>query len=211
MSVRPKQRRLRATRLHPDIAAVVVPPAALARRVRELGAQITAECAGQELVLLGVLKGAMVFLADLARAIQLPLTVEFVSAASYGRGTRSSGVVHLRREGELPVTGRHVLVVDTILDTGLTLRALDAALRERQPASVRYCVLLYKDRGGPPPFPVDYIGFTIPDQFVVGYGLDYAERYRNLPYVGLLRASASGAAPAADPADPGALSRQLVH
>ncbi|HZU07785.1 MAG TPA: hypoxanthine phosphoribosyltransferase [Chloroflexota bacterium] len=197
MSMRPKPRHRRAARLHPDIATVVVPPAALARRVRELGAQITAECAGQELVLLGVLKGAMVFLADLARAIQLPLTVEFVSAASYGRGTQSSGVVHLRREGELPVRGRHVLVVDTILDTGLTLRALDAALREQQPASVRYCVLLCKDRGGPPPFPVDYIGFTIPDQFVVGYGLDYAERYRNLPYVGVLRASAYVVAPAA--------------
>jgi hypoxanthine phosphoribosyltransferase len=174
---------------HPDVESVVVPAAALARRVDELGAQITADYRGQELLLLGVLRGAVVFLADLARAIRLPLAIDFLWAASYGQATRSSGDVRVARDVDEPLAGRHVLVVDGVLDTGLTLRALDASLRPRGPASLRYCALLCKDRGGPPPFPVDYVGFTIPDRFVVGYGLDYAQRYRNLPYVGVLRPS----------------------
>ena len=129
------------------------------------------------------------FLADLARAIDVPVTVDYVAAASYGRGTESRGTVRITRDLDEPLADRHVVVVDTVLDTGLTFQALDAALRTRGPASLRYCVLLHKDRGGEPPFPVDYVGFTIGDRFVVGYGLDYAQRYRNLPYVGVLRPS----------------------
>jgi hypoxanthine phosphoribosyltransferase len=184
------QRKVRLTHpaaCHPDVEAVVVSQRALARRVRELGAQISRDYAGQEVLLVGVLRGAVVFLADLARAIAVPVCVDYLSAASYGAGTTSSGAVRITRDLEEPLAGRHVLVLDTVLDTGLTLRALDVALRARGPASLRYCVLLYKDRGGPPPFAVDYVGFAIPDRFVVGYGLDYAQRFRNLPYVGVLR------------------------
>ncbi len=175
---------------HPDLECVVLSRLALARRVRKLGAQISRDYAGQELLLVGVLKGALVFLADLARAIAVPVTVDYVVAASYGARTTTSGAVRITRDLDEPLAGRHVLVVDTVLDTGLTLRALDAELRARRPASLRYCVLLYKDRGREMPFPVDYVGFTIADRFLVGYGLDYAQRYRNLPYVGVLRPSA---------------------
>lgn len=178
----------RAPRLcHPDVAEVLVTTPALRRRVRALGARITADYAGHEIVLVGVLKGALVFLADLARAIALPVTIDFVAAASYGAGTVSSGAVRLTRDVGEPLAGRHVLVVDTVLDTGHTLRAIDATLRPRRPASLRYCVLLAKQRPGPPPFVADYVGFRIPDRFVVGYGLDYAQRYRNLPCVAVLR------------------------
>ncbi|HLH25104.1 MAG TPA: hypoxanthine phosphoribosyltransferase [Chloroflexota bacterium] len=172
---------------HPDVAGVLVSERALARRVRELGAEISRDYAGREILLVGVLRAGLVFLADLARAISVPVRVDCLAAASYGAGTSSSGAVRITRDLDESLAGRHVLVVDTVLDTGLTLRALDAALRARGPASVRYCVLLQKDRGGPPPFRADYVGFTIPDRFVVGYGLDYAQRFRNLPYVGVLR------------------------
>jgi hypoxanthine phosphoribosyltransferase len=175
---------------HPDVEGVVISQRALARRVRELGAEISRDYAGQEVLLVGVLRGALVFLADLARAISVPVCLDSLSAASYGAGTASSGQVRITRDLAESLAGRHVLVVDTVLDTGLTLQALDATLRARGPASVRYCVLLHKDRGGAPPFPVDYVGFTIPDRFVVGYGLDYAQRFRNLPYVGVLRPEA---------------------
>jgi hypoxanthine phosphoribosyltransferase len=174
---------------HPDLERVVVTRPALARRVRKLGARITADYAGEEVLLVGVLKGALVFLADLARAIDVLVTVDYVVAASYGAGTATSGTVRITRDLEEPLAGRHVIVVDTVLDTGLTLQALDAALRTRAPASLRYCVLLYKDRGEGLPFPADYVGFTIGDEFVVGYGLDYAQQYRHLPYVGVLRPS----------------------
>jgi hypoxanthine phosphoribosyltransferase len=174
---------------HPDLESVVVSHAALARCVRKLGQRIALDYAGEEVLLVGVLKGALVFLADLARAIDVPVTVDYVAAASYGAGTESSGTVEILRDLDVPIAGRHVVVVDTVLDTGLTLRALDIALRAREPASLRYCVLLYKDRGSGMPFPADYVGFTIPNQFVVGYGLDYDQRYRNLPYVGVLSPS----------------------
>jgi hypoxanthine phosphoribosyltransferase len=177
----------RPVRVHPDVEEVLVSRRALARRVAELGRQISADYVGQELLLVGVLRAAAVFLADLARAIDLPLCVDFLSAASYGASTESSGTVRIEHDLREPVAGRHVLVVDTVLDTGLTLQALDLALRARGPASLRYAVLLQKDRGTPPPLAADYVGFTIPDRFVIGYGLDYSQRYRNLPYVGVLK------------------------
>ncbi|HEY7068358.1 MAG TPA: hypoxanthine phosphoribosyltransferase [Chloroflexota bacterium] len=170
---------------HPAVEGVLISQRALARRVREMGAEISADYAGKEVLLVGVLRGALVFLADLLRAITVPVSVDFLSAASYGAATTSSGDVRITRELEEPLDGRHVLVVDTVLDTGLTLQVLDAALRAQEPASLRYCVLLMKDR--PVLFTADYVGFTVPDRFVVGYGCDYGQQFRNLPYVGVLR------------------------
>jgi hypoxanthine phosphoribosyltransferase len=166
---------------------VLISERALARRVRELGAEISQDYADEEILLVGVLRGALIFLADLTRAITVPVCVDCLSAVSYGASTVSSGAVRITRDLDEPVTGRHVLVVDTVLDTGLTLQALDATLRARGPASLRYCVLLEKVRGEPLLFSADYVGFKILDRFVVGYGCDYGQRYRNLPYLGVLR------------------------
>ena len=179
--------RQRGLTLHPDVESLVVSPRALSRRVRVLGRQIAADYAGEEVLLLGVLRGALVFLVDLARAIDGPVVLDFLWAASYGASTQTSGEVRILRDLDEPIEGRHVLVVDTVLDTGLTLRTLDTLLRARAPASLRYCVLLEKERPGERPYPADYVGFRIADRFVVGYGCDYDQRYRNLPYVGVLR------------------------
>ena len=181
--------RSRRTRIHPDIESVLLPPRVLARRVAELGRQITADYAGESPLMLGVLKAAVVFMVDLARAIDLPVQMEFLFAASYGASTTTSGQVRIDRLQEVPLQGRHVLVVDTVLDTGLTFEVLDAAVRARQPASLRYVALVQKDRGQPVARPADYLGFTVVDRWLVGYGCDYAQRYRNLPYVGILRPS----------------------
>jgi hypoxanthine phosphoribosyltransferase len=181
--------RARRARVHPDIESVLLPPRMLSRRVAEMGRQITADYAGERPLLLGVLKAAVVFMVDLARAIDLPVQMEFLFAASYGASTTTSGQVRIDRLQEVPLAGRHVLVVDTVLDTGLTFEVLDAALRARQPASLRYVALVQKDRGQPVARPADYLGFTVVDRWLVGYGCDYAQRYRNLPYVGILRRS----------------------
>jgi hypoxanthine phosphoribosyltransferase len=172
---------------------VLLPPPVLRRRVAELGRQITADYAGESPLMLGVLKAAVVFMVDLARAIDLPVQMEFLFAASYGASTTTSGQVRIDRLQEVPLQGRHVLVVDTVLDTGLTFEVLDAAVRARQPASLRYVALVQKDRGQPVVRPADYLGFTVVDRWLVGYGCDYAQRYRNLPYVGILRPSAYAA------------------
>ncbi|MBX5490515.1 MAG: hypoxanthine phosphoribosyltransferase [Chloroflexi bacterium] len=177
---------------HPDIEAILVPREALAQRVAELGAEITADfasCGANEPppLVIGVLKGALLFVADLVRAIGIPISVDCMRAASYGARTISSGSVQIRQPPAEPVAGRDVLVVDMVLDTGLTLRTIDRYLREQGARSVRYCVLVAKERDGQLPYPVDYVGFRIPDCWVVGYGGDYADRYRNLPYIGILR------------------------
>ena len=158
------------------------------RRVAELGAEIAADYPdpGEPLLLVGVLKGAALFLADLVRAIDRPLEFDFVAIASYGAATRSSGEVRVLKDLESAVSGKHVIIVEDILDTGLTLRFsyLMESLRARQAASVKVCVLLDKPSRRRVDVQVDYRGFTIEDRFVVGYGMDYAEIYRNLPYVG---------------------------
>jgi hypoxanthine phosphoribosyltransferase len=165
---------------------VLVSRSALQRRVRELGAQITADYAGgivsrppapPSLLVLGILKGALFFFVDLVRSIDLPLAVDVVQAASYGARTQTSGAVRITQAPTAIVTGRDILVVDMVLDTGLTLRTLDSFLRAQSPARVRYCVLLSKDRDGVPPYPVEYVGFSIPNRWVVGYGGDYDDRY----------------------------------
>lgn len=156
-------------------------------RITALGQQITRDYAGRPPMLVGVLKGAVMFMVDLARKIDLPVEIDFMAVSSYGSSTQSLGVVRILKDLDHPIDGRDVLVVEDIVDTGLTLRYIVENLRERSPASVRICALLQKRKARGTSPPIDYLGFEIPDQFVVGYGLDFAEHYRNLPYVGVLR------------------------
>jgi hypoxanthine phosphoribosyltransferase len=158
----------------------------IAERVRQLGAQIARDYAGKSLVLVGVLKGSFVFAADLARAIDLPIRIDFLGVRSYGQGTETSGVVQITHDLAHPIEGEDVLLVEDIVDTGLTMAHLIDLLRTRSPASVRVCALLHKPVRARVAVPIEYLGFTIDDHFVVGYGLDYAEKYRNLPYIGVL-------------------------
>lgn len=157
------------------------------RRVGELAAQISRDYQGRELLVVGILKGAFIFMADLVRALDVPSSVDFVRLASYGEGQVSSGTVRLTKDLESQVAGRELLVVEDILDTGLTLSRLTEILRERNPASLKVCVFLDKRERRTVPFSADYVGFTIPDAFVVGYGLDLDEKYRYLPDVCVLR------------------------
>jgi hypoxanthine phosphoribosyltransferase len=159
----------------------------IASRVAELGATIARDYGDKELVLVGVLKGSFLFMADLARAIPgTNVQVDFLALASYGDSTRSSGVVQITADLTKPIEGKHVVVVEDIVDTGLTMEYLLENLRTRHPASVKLCSLLHKPDRAVKRVPIDYLGFTIPDAFVIGYGLDFAQRYRNLPYIGVL-------------------------
>ncbi len=167
----------------PNLGKVVVTQAELEARIAELGEQLTADYEGRAPLLVGVLKGAFVFMSDLARAIRLPLEFDFMAVSSYGSATKTSGVVRIVKDLDLDLTGRHVLLVEDIVDSGLTLSYLRRNLAARGPATLEVCALLVKDglqRSDPE---LRYVGFTIPPEFVVGYGLDVAERYRNLPYV----------------------------
>lgn len=161
----------------------------IATRVRELGAEITRAYAGRKLVLVCVLKGSYVFAADLSRAIDLPLRIEFLGVRSYGADTRSSGVVQITHDLGHPIEGEDVLIVEDIVDTGLTLAHLLNLLGTRLPRSVKVCSLLHKPARARIPVTIDFLGFTIEDEFVVGYGLDWDERYRNLPYIGVLQST----------------------
>ena len=169
-----------------DGLEVLIPAPALAARVRELGNQITADYREADLVLVGLLKGALFFCADLARAIELPLRLETLRAASYGAGIATSGRVRIGETDLTPFAGADVLVVEDIVDSGLTLSRILDHLRTAGPRSLEVCCLLHKERGNSHPFVLRYVGFSIPDRFVVGYGLDHAERYRNLPFVAAL-------------------------
>lgn len=166
----------------PELGEVVVTEEEIRDKIRELGARITADYAGRPPLLVGVLKGAFVFMSDLSRAIALPVEVDFMAVASYGSSTRTSGVVRIVKDLDTDLTGRHVLVVEDIVDSGLTLAFLLRNLAARQPASLAVCALLVKDAEPSSP-ELSYVGFHIPRDFVVGYGLDIAERYRNLPCV----------------------------
>jgi hypoxanthine phosphoribosyltransferase len=170
---------------------ILVSEPELRSRVTELGKEVAADYRGRDLVLVCLLKGALFFCADLARAIDLPLRLEFLRAASYGRGTASSGRVRIDEVDIAPLAGADVLVVEDIVDSGLTLGRILDHLRDAGPRSLEVCCLLHKDRGESHPFALRYVGFRIPDRFVVGYGLDHAERYRNLPYVAALGSSPS--------------------
>ena len=173
--------------MHQDIKEVLFSEEQLRDRIRQLGEEITKDYAGQELVLVCILRGSYIFMADLSRAIDLPLSADFIALSSYGKGTSSSGQVELRKDLSDPVEGKHLLIVEDILDSGNTLYYLTNLLKTRHPASVRICTLLNKPERREKDIQPDYVGFTIPDAFVVGYGLDYAEKYRNLPYVGVLK------------------------
>ncbi len=175
---------------HPPITELLSDQV-IAERVAELAREISARHVGEELVLVGVLKGAWVFLADLIRRLSVPTTVEFIAVSSYGASTESSGVVKITTDLRFSVEGKHVLLVEDILDTGLTLQYIIEHLRMQRPASLEVCVLLDKPARRRVEVDVDYVGFEIPDRFVVGYGVDYAEFLRNLPYVGYITEPAS--------------------
>ncbi|MEZ5098818.1 MAG: hypoxanthine phosphoribosyltransferase [Thermoleophilia bacterium] len=179
----------------PAIAEVLIDEDALARRVAELGAEISRDYAGQDLLLIGVLKGAIFFLSDLMRAIDVPCEVDFMAISSYGSATDSSGVVRILKDLDAPIEGRNVLVVEDIVDSGLTLSYLVRTLMARGPASLEVCALLTKPARRRIDVGCRYVGFEIPGRFVVGYGLDLAQRYRNLPYIGVVRDDVSGLAP----------------
>jgi hypoxanthine phosphoribosyltransferase len=170
----------------PQIGEILVQPDDLKRKVREIGQQITVDYAERDLLLVCVLKGAVFFLADLMRAIDIPCEVDFMAVSSYGSETDSSGVVRILKDLDRPIAGRDVLIVEDIVDSGLTLQYLLRNLGAREPASLEVCALLTKPERRKVELPTRYVGFEIPDKFAIGYGLDVAERYRNLPYVAAL-------------------------
>ena len=174
------------TDLEDDIEKVLVSADEIRTKLDELAARVDADYEGRDLLLVGVLKGAVMVMADLSRALRSPLTMDWMAVSSYGSGTKSSGVVRILKDLDVDITGRHVLVVEDIIDSGLTLSWLLRNLRSRGPASVEVHTLLRKPDAAQVPVAVRYVGFDIPSEFVVGYGLDYAERYRNLPFVGTL-------------------------
>jgi len=170
-----------------DIDSVLITQEQIQDKIRSLGAQITADYQGRDPLLVGVLKGAFVLMADLSRHIHLPLEFDFMAVSSYGAATQTSGVVRILKDLDHEIAGRDVLIVEDIVDSGLTLNYLLKNLRTRKPATLEVCALMQKPEAQEVQLDVKYPGFEIPSVFVVGYGLDYAERYRNLPYVGTLR------------------------
>ncbi|GLX95230.1 MULTISPECIES: hypoxanthine phosphoribosyltransferase [Herbidospora] len=169
-----------------DLSKVLISEDELQTKIRELAGKIDADYAGHELLIVGVLKGAVMVMADLARALHVPVQMDWMAVSSYGAGTKSSGVVRVLKDLDTDIAGRHVLVVEDIIDSGLTLSWLLNNLQSRNPASVEICTLLRKPDAVKVPLDVKYVGFDIPNEFVIGYGLDYAERYRNLPFIGTL-------------------------
>ena len=174
------------TELEQAVAEILIDRDTLQRRIAELGEEISADYAGRDLLLVGVLKGAVFFMADLMRGLTIPCEIDFMAISSYGDSTDSSGVVRILKDLDINIEGRDVLVVEDIIDSGLTLSYLMRNLESREPASLEVCALLTKPSRREINVPVRYVGFEIPNKFVVGYGLDFAERYRNLPYVGVL-------------------------
>ena len=170
----------------PGVGEVLVSADDLQRRVRELGEEISRDYEGRELVMIGVLKGAVVFIADLMRHLTVPCEVDFMAVSSYGSSTDSSGVVRILKDLDASIEGRDVLIVEDIIDSGLTLQYLLRNLRARNPGSLEVCALLTKPERRRVELPIRYVGFEIPDRYVIGYGLDYAQRYRNLSYVAVL-------------------------
>jgi hypoxanthine phosphoribosyltransferase len=176
--------------LAPAIREVIYSSEQIQTRIAELGASITRDYHGRDPVFIGVLKGVLFFMADLLRQVPLPLEVDFLAVSNYSSESRDQGLVRLMKDLEIPLTGRHVIFVEDVIDTGLTLNYLLRILRSQQPASLEVCVLFNKARHRLIDIPIKYKGFDLPDKFVVGYGLDHRERFRNLPFVGLLKPEA---------------------
>ena len=174
------------TELERGVGEILIEEDRLQERIRELGRELSADYAGRELLLVGVLKGAVFFMADLMRSLTVPCEIDFMAISSYGAATDSSGVVRILKDLDINIEGRHVLVVEDIIDSGLTLSYLKRNLEARGPASLEVCALLTKPARRQIDVDVRYVGFEIPNRFVIGYGLDFGERYRNLPYVGVL-------------------------
>lgn len=170
-----------------DIEKVLYTKEDLAECVKKLGAQISKDYAGKEIFAIGILKGAVVFFADLVRAIDVPVRLDFMAASSYGSSTKTSGTVKILKDLDYDVEGKHVLIIEDIVDSGLTLNYLLKNIKGRKPASVKLCALLSKPERRKVEVKIDYCGFDVPDYFLVGYGLDYAEKYRNLPCIGILK------------------------
>jgi hypoxanthine phosphoribosyltransferase len=174
------------------VGEVLVQPDELARRVRELGEEVSADYEGRDLFLVGVLKGAVFFLSDLMRHMSVPCEIDFMAVSSYGSSTDSSGIVRILKDLDAPIQGRNVLIVEDIVDSGLTLSYLLRTLRAREPASLDVCALLTKPERRKVELPIRYVGFEIPNRFVIGYGLDHLERFRNLPFVAFLQETEKG-------------------
>jgi len=175
--------------MHPDIQRILISEKELHKRVKDMAAEITASFSGKDLLVIGILKGSVIFLADLVRQLPRPAAFDFMKVSSYGLSTESSGSVSILCDITENISGRHILLAEDIIDTGQTLSRLIPLLRQRNPASVKVAALLDKPERRTASLSVDFTGFTIPDEFVVGYGLDYAEQYRNLPYIGVLKPS----------------------
>lgn len=173
-----------------DVREILLTPEQIQARVAELGKQISIDYADKDLLIVGVLKGVLMFMADLLRQITIPVAVDFIAVSSYSSEARDRGYVSLVKDLDIPITGRHVIFIEDVVDTGLTLNYLLRNLRARNPASLEVCVMFDKPVRRLVNIPLRYKGFDLPDQFVVGYGLDYQEKYRNLPFVGLLKAEA---------------------
>jgi len=180
--------------MHDDVEEILLSQEQIQQRVAELGQQLATDYVGRFPVLVSVLKGSFIFLSDLIRSMPVPLSIDLMELSSYGASTESSGQVRILKDLSGPISGRDVIVVEDIIDTGLTLNYLLHYLRDRNPSSVTICCLLDKPARRLAEIQIDYRGFTIPDRFVIGYGLDYDERYRNLPYIGVLRPSVYGGA-----------------
>lgn len=193
MSAQPHRPVFDKVSLHQDIAKVLVDEVTIRKRIRELGDVINREYARKDLLLVSVLKGSIIFMADLIRAITIPHEIDFMATSSYGAGTSSSGVVRILKDLNSSIEGRNVVVVEDIIDSGNTLSYLLRILQERRPASLRIMTLLDKPERREVDIHVDWVGFSIPNEFVVGYGLDYDEIYRNLPFIGVLKPSVYGA------------------
>ncbi len=175
--------------MHQDVERVLLSEEQLKKRVKELGEVLTKDYAGKNPLAVGILKGSVIFYADLLREIKEPVAMDFMSISSYGAGAKSSGEVKLIKDLDSKIEGRHVLIIEDIIDSGYTLNYLKELLRARKPASVKICALLDKYERRVVPIDADYTGFKIEDEFVIGYGLDYAGRFRNLPYIGILKRS----------------------
>jgi hypoxanthine phosphoribosyltransferase len=173
--------------MYNDVEKVLISKEELAKRTKELGQQISSDYRGKDLMLIGVLKGSVVFMADLMKEIDIYCTMDFMAVSSYGASTQSPGVVRILKDLDSSIEGKNILIVEDIIDTGYTLKYLIENLKSRNPAEIKICCLLDKPDRRKVELDIDYTGFKIPDAFVIGYGLDYAERYRNLPFIGILK------------------------